>query len=82
MLNAVPPPKPPSVKAGLTKRGKPPKVFAALITSSIESQAIALQTGRSISSHTFLNKSLSSASSIDARLQPINSTPSSSREPS
>ena len=82
ILNAVPPPKPPSVKAGLIKSGKTPNVFAAWITSSIESQAIALQTGRLISSQTFLNRSLSSASSIDAKLQPINSTPSSSKEPS
>ena len=82
MLNAVPPPKPPRVKAGLIRRGKPPRALAALITSSIESHAIALHTGKLISSHTFLNKSRSSASSIDAKLQPINSTPNSSKEPS
>ena len=29
ILNAVPPPKPPSVKAGLIKSGKTPNVFAA-----------------------------------------------------
>ena len=82
ILKAVPPPKPPSVNAGLIRRGKEPSSSAAAITSSIESQARALQTGRSISSQTFLNRSLSSASSIAARLHPINSTPNSSRVPS
>ena len=82
MLNAVPPPSPPSVNAGLINNGNEPRFSAAAITSSIDSHAIALHTGRSISSHTLLNRSLSSASSIAARLHPISSTPNSSRVPS
>ena len=82
ILNAVPPPRPPSVKAGLISNGKEPSSSAAAMTSSIDSQAMALQTGRSISSQTLLKRSRSSASSIAARLQPISSTPNSSRVPS
>ncbi len=52
------------------------------MTSLIEEQATASQTGRSILSHTLLKRSLSSASSIEARSQPINSTLSSSNDPS
>ena len=45
-------------------------------------KAMALHTGRPISSQTLLKRSRSSASSIAARLQPISSTPNSSRVPS
>ena len=76
VLNAVPPPRPPSVNAGRISRGNAPRSSAAARTSSIELQAIARHTGRSISSQTFLNRSLSSASSIAWRSHPISSTPS------
>ena len=82
LLNAVPPPNPPSVKAGRIRRGYFPILSAASRTSLIDEQATASHTGRSIPSQTLLKRSLSSASSIEAKSQPINSTPNSSNEPS
>ena len=81
MFHAVPPPKPPKVKAGLINNGHVPICSAAEITSSIDLQAIASLIGKLIESQTLLNKSRSSALSIASRSDPINSTPSSSRTP-
>ncbi len=82
VLNAVPPPSPPKVKAGRINSGNEPNLSAAVKTSSIELHAIALHTGKSISSQTFLNRSLSSASSMASRSHPINSTPKRAKVPS
>ncbi len=78
---AVPPPSPPNVNAGLINNGQLFIDSAADKTSSMELQAIASEIGRSIDSHTLLNKSLSSALSIASKSEPINSTPNSSRTP-
>ena len=82
MSNAVPPPSPPSVKAGRMRIGQEPISSAALMTSSIELQAIALEIGRSIDSQTWLNNSRSSALSMASRSEPISSTFSRSKVPS
>ena len=78
---AVPPPSPPRVNAGLIKIGQDANCSAAAITSSMVLQAIALLNGKPIDSHTSLNSCLSSALSMASKSEPINSIPNSSKVP-
>ena len=81
MSRAVPPPKPPNVKAGRMRMGQLPMSSAAAMTSSMELQATAWLMGRLIDSQTLLNNSRSSALSMASKSEPMSSTPRRSRVP-